>query len=177
MFRYFFLALAIVSGVSGNSQIFINEFMAANSATIEDPEFTEFSDWVELYNAGAADADLGGYFLTDNLSDTTKWMIPAGTILPANGYLIFWADGNDTGLHTSYGFSSAGEEVGLYDPTLNLIDGLTYAAQQTNISYGRQQDGSDAWSWFSDRKPIGLQPKCPELCGCRSPVHGCPIQE
>ena len=57
--------------------LFINEFMADNEYTIEDPnEPGEYPDWIEIYNAGPNAVDLGGMYLTDDLNDTTKWMIP-----------------------------------------------------------------------------------------------------
>lgn len=135
------------------SQVLINEFMAANSSAIYDPENGESADWIELYNTADSTVDLSGYFLTDNLSDETKWPIPAGTVIPANGFLIFWADGTDSGMHTLYKLGSEGEEIGLYDHNLNLVDGFAFALQETNISYGRETDGSPNWAWFSESTP------------------------
>jgi hypothetical protein len=59
----------------GNSLV-INEFMADNKNTIEDPdESGEFPDWVELYNGTSDTIILSGMFLTDDLNDPTKWQI------------------------------------------------------------------------------------------------------
>jgi len=58
--------------------LFINEFMADNDSTIQDPEGSGYPDWIELYNAGPSAIELGGMYLTDDESDPTKWMIPAG---------------------------------------------------------------------------------------------------
>ena len=57
----------------------INEFMASNNSEsgIADPQ-GEYDDWVEIYNAGPTAVDLGGMYLTDDLSDPTNFMIPAG---------------------------------------------------------------------------------------------------
>ena len=74
-------------------QVNLNEFMAANAAFLEDPaEPGEFPDWIELYNPLPNDVDLGGLYLTDDLAMPTKYQIPAGVILPGNGYLVFYAD-------------------------------------------------------------------------------------
>ncbi len=135
------------------SQVVLNEFMAANASLVVDPDNAETADWVELFNAGTEPVDLSGYFLTDNLGNEDKWAIPQGTIIPGNGFLVIWADGTDTLLHTSYNFSRDGEEIGLYDPQLNLIDGITYGAQASDVSFGRQLDGDAAWSWFLDPTP------------------------
>ncbi|HCO95536.1 MAG TPA: hypothetical protein DIU00_16575, partial [Phycisphaerales bacterium] len=59
----------------GNGLV-INEFMADNKSTIEDPaESGEFPDWIELYNGTSDTIILSGMFLTDDLNDPTKWQI------------------------------------------------------------------------------------------------------
>lgn len=58
--------------------LFINEFMADNDSTIQDPDGGGYPDWIELYNAGPNAIDLGGMYLTDDANDPTKWMIPVG---------------------------------------------------------------------------------------------------
>jgi hypothetical protein len=65
------------SGVRPTQGLFINEFMAENKTNVTD-EFGEHDDWIEIYNAGPAPVDLGGMYLTDDLSNPTKWMIPVG---------------------------------------------------------------------------------------------------
>ena len=71
---------------AGNGgRLVINEFMADNKKTIEDPaEPGEFPDWIELYNGTSDTITLSGMFLTDDLSDPTKWQIrtpvAAGTL-------------------------------------------------------------------------------------------------
>jgi hypothetical protein len=56
--------------------LFINEFMADNDSTIQDPDGSGYPDWIELYNAGPNAVDLGGMYLTDDANDPTKWIIP-----------------------------------------------------------------------------------------------------
>lgn len=60
------------------SGLFVNEFMADNDSTIQDPCGSGYPDWIELYNAGSTAIDIGGMYLTDDASDPTKWMIPVG---------------------------------------------------------------------------------------------------
>jgi hypothetical protein len=62
---------------SATEGLFINEFMADNDGFIQD-NFGEYDDWIEIYNAGPNTVNLGGMYLTDNLSDPTEWMIPFG---------------------------------------------------------------------------------------------------
>ncbi len=65
------------TGPKPTEGLFINEFMADNDTIVAD-EHGEYDDWVEIYNAGPIAVDLGGMYLTDDFSDPTNFMIPAG---------------------------------------------------------------------------------------------------
>jgi hypothetical protein len=155
------LALALWAAVPAAraQQVTVNEFMASNQATIEDPDFDGFEDWIELHNASGADVDLSGYFLTDNLSRTDKWRIPDGTTIAAGGYLIVWADDANTGppattgLHANFKLSASAEAVGLFSPSGALVDTVTYGQQWTDVSFGRFPDGGAAWGFFGTPTP------------------------
>ena len=138
------------------SQVVVNEFLASNSLLLEDPDFENSSDWVELHNAGSSAVDLTGWFLTDNASDTTKWSFPDGTAIAPGGFLVIWCDGENAGtqaLHTSFKLSSIGEEIAVYDEELNLVDVFVFAAQDTDVSQGRSTDGAAEWAWFATPTP------------------------
>ena len=127
--------------------------MASNSLSVVDTEFDESADWIELHNMGGEDVDLTGWFATDNLSDSTKWMFPVGTVISAGGFLILWCDNENSGLHTSFKLSSTGEEVGIFNSALEVQNALAYQAQDTDVSWGRSMDGSSQWSWFEQPTP------------------------
>ena len=64
------------SQVGDSKGLVINELMADNETTIEDPdESGEYPDWIELYNGSGETVILNGLFLTDDLNDPTKWQI------------------------------------------------------------------------------------------------------
>jgi len=49
---------------TGSATLVINEFMADNEGTIEDPdESDEYPDWIEIYNYGDEAIDMGGMYL------------------------------------------------------------------------------------------------------------------
>ncbi|UCG58138.1 MAG: lamin tail domain-containing protein, partial [Phycisphaerales bacterium] len=64
----------------------INEFMARNNGSIRDP-YGDDDDWIEIYNTGDDAVNIGGMYLTDNLSAPTKWRVPdtdaSATTIPA----------------------------------------------------------------------------------------------
>jgi len=148
----------------------INELMASNSSTIHDSQ-GQYNDWIEIYNSGNVAFDVGGMYLTDDLTVPTKWQIPDATIITAGGYLLIWADnpvpadrrpveseveGNtaDAGLHANFKLSSAGEEIGLFDTNgSTLIDGITFGQQTADISYGRYPDANDELRFFGTPTP------------------------
>ncbi len=156
--RLFTAFLLIVSSVlampkMAQSQIFINEFLASNTGSFIDPDFQESADWIELYNAGTTIANIGGYYLTDNISDSLKWKIPDGTSIESGGFLVFWADGYNTELHTIFKISADGEELALYTSNGVLVDSVSFGLQEPNISMGRQTDGGSTWGFFLQPSP------------------------
>ncbi|HHH41058.1 MAG TPA: hypothetical protein ENK56_03530, partial [Chloroflexi bacterium] len=145
--------------------LFINEVMALNTRTLKD-EAGEHDDWVEVYNAGPVDLDLGGMFLTDNLDqpdlgnlgDPHLYQVPTGTIVPAGGYLILWADGDGQGSHLSFRLSSAGEYLGLFDRADRFyapVDAVYFPPQEPDRSWGRFPDGGGAWYAMAAPTPGG----------------------
>src|SRR5207249_2907959 len=83
----------------------ISEFLAANSKTLADDD-GNFSDWIEIFNPDATEANLSGWYLTDSAATKTKWQFPAVTV-PAGGYLLVWASGKNRRdpakpLHTNF---------------------------------------------------------------------------
>ena len=120
----------------GEFKVHISEVMVANTHTVLDPDYYNFSDWIELYNAGESEADLSGYSLSDKLNKP-KWRFPSGTTIPAHGYLLVWADDKDKkkkGLHTNFKLKTDGEAVALFDPSGMLREGFEYQKQLADVS-------------------------------------------
>jgi len=64
-------------GCESGIGLVINEIMADNERTIEDPsESGEYPDWIELCNASDETVSLNGLYLTDNMNEPTRWQIP-----------------------------------------------------------------------------------------------------
>lgn len=144
-----FLILSTFICYNAQASLKINEFLAANNSTNQDPQ-GEYDDWIEIYNSSADTIDLSGLYLTDDLNDLTQWSIPQGTTIEGGGYLLVWADKNTTdnpsGLHSNFKLSSGGESIGLVESDgITLIDSITFGSQSDDISYGRYPDGTDNW--------------------------------
>jgi hypothetical protein len=135
----------------------VNEFMADNSAALKtrvrDDIGRAFAgdsltpDWIELHNPTGQMANLGGYFLTDDLDRPRQWQIPAGTLIPAAGYLVFFASGLDIRdarqdergyLHTNFELNGAGGgDIALLDASGNVVSAIRNTPPQSeDVSYG-----------------------------------------
>jgi hypothetical protein len=130
------------------ASVVINELLPVNSSTAADQD-GEFDDWIEMFNLASVPLDLSGYYITDSRDNPAKWEIPAGTSIPANGYLIIWADKDTTqaGLHANFRLSSAGEKLYFINPELLIIDRVEYDAQPLEIAYARNPDGTGEFVW------------------------------
>ena len=132
----------------------VNELMASNKTTVNDPQ-GEAEDWIELTNTTGAAIDLGGKYLSDDLANPMKWQFPAGTTIAAGAYLLIWADdedGDSPGLHTNFKLSAKGEAVVLSDTDANgntLIDAVNFAALGEDEAYGRLPNGSGSFRTLS----------------------------
>jgi len=123
-------------------EVIINEILTNSEA----PQV----DAIELFNPNNYDAAIGGWYLSDNRDVPKKWMIPAGTTIPANGYLVFneghfvnsSMEYSSVEFGSSFSLSSMGEEVYLFSgtPTGELTGyefGFDFGAIEPGVSFGR----------------------------------------
>ncbi len=157
-----------------NPRVFINEILASNLTTNPDMvDFGDFSDWIELYNDEAVTVNIGGFFLSDDFSIPMKWQFPANTIIPAKGFYLVWADdlNNIPGksyirdwwpnnisyttkwCHTNFKLNKGGDKIGLFNASGTVIDSLIFPNQTTDVSFGRQPDGSGTLLHFGEPTP------------------------
>ncbi len=124
--------------------VVLNEVLADNDTGDRD-EMGEYEDWIEVHNRGTTAYDLSGHYLSDNLSNKTKWKFPVSTSIPAGGFLRIWADNEPTEgpLHATFKLSGDGEEVALFDTDARqnaLLDVIFFGDQKGDRSFGRVPD-------------------------------------
>jgi hypothetical protein len=146
--------------------LYINEFMAENESVLENPDLPgNFPDWIEIYNPGATPVSLDGLFLTDSPNRPTTYAIPDGLVAPAEGFLLFYADGRpDLGpQHTNFTLSPDGEDLRLYGAQgAFLVDSRLYPAQDADTSYVRFPDGDEEWALTVCTTPAAANQLCAE---------------
>jgi len=117
--------------------VLLNEIFSRG--TVEDP------DWIEVYNTGNTEVNIEGWLIYDSGGNTEakpKKAFPAGSIIPAKGFLVIVVDDADA---SGFGLSSNGEEVWLEKPNGTIADQVTFPALAETESYGRFPDGSASW--------------------------------
>ncbi len=132
-------------------QVHINEYSAANLENFLD-NYDRTEDWIELYNDGDVDVDLSGYHLSDKSTKPGKWEIPAGTIIPAKGHLVFWCSGRDEACdnnvyHTNFKLAQTkdNETLMFTMPDETVIDEIPLGLTLVESSWCRSVDGGSDW--------------------------------
>ncbi|MBK7218262.1 MAG: chitobiase/beta-hexosaminidase C-terminal domain-containing protein [Candidatus Promineofilum sp.] len=136
------------------SDVVINEVLIGNATTNLDPTYANYSAWIELRNSGAEAINLGGFRLVSLREGRTTpdtYVLPSGTSIPANGYLLIWADELNTGLHTPFELDMDGGLIELRTAGGDLVSGVTLTAQRPDVSYGRAPGGN--WAYFDQPTP------------------------
>jgi hypothetical protein len=57
-------------------------------ATITDPDYNNYADWIEIYNSGSTQINLKDYFITDDLLQPQKFKIQNDLFIQAGGYTL-----------------------------------------------------------------------------------------
>jgi hypothetical protein len=127
---------------AGPAGIVINEVLARTVAPVQ------LSDSIELHNTTETAIDIGGWYLSDSIDDPLAFAIPAGTVVPAGGYVVFDADDfNGDNNPNGFGLSSNGDTVYLVQGSAaagvtHFVDGVEFRAGLNGESYGRVPNGS-----------------------------------
>ena len=159
-----FYTLLAEMQTAGPGDVMINEFLAKNNNDTTN-EYGKYEDWIELSNLTNDSLDLYGLYLTDDYSDPMKYGFPENSIIQPGGYIMIWADEEDTVssfLHANFKLSADGESLMLSDGSGMVLDSLTFGPQVADISFGRCPDGSGP---FSDLEfpTSGKANYCPEF--------------
>lgn len=152
------------------AQVRISEFLASNTQAHPDiVDFGDYPDWIELENTSASSVSLKGWYLSDDPEKPYRWGFPETAVIPAHGYVMVWADGQNAapgqsfprgywpwknftaeGYHANFSLSALGDSLALTRVEAILSTPLILAAfpplaetvQPTRWKY--LDDGSDA---------------------------------
>jgi len=123
-------------------KLIVTEFMEKNKAAVRD-EDGDFSDYVELYNAGDEAISLEGFRISDN-PEQSGWKFPNVSIEPGGYLLVFTSNKEKSGteeLHADFAIS--GEEgVYLKSPGGSIIFEALCGGCDSDVAMLRNEDGS-----------------------------------
>jgi hypothetical protein len=125
-------------------RVVLNEVLASNVRAFSFDDNS--ADVIELFNPGTTAINLSGKRITDDPSQSNKFVFPFGTTLGAGEYLLVFADtsGSTNGLHLGFTLNASGHAVYLYDSIVNggaLLDSISFGLQLEDISIGRLPSG------------------------------------
>jgi hypothetical protein len=102
-------------------------------------------DTIELRNLTGSALDISGWFLSDKKHDLQKFQIPANTVIPSNGFKVFYEyQFNDANSPFAFSLNSAkGDEVYLAETSSGAVTGYRaeakFGASENGVSFGRFQ--------------------------------------
>ena len=131
-----------------NTTVVINEVLVLNLNKQEPDGSTP--DWVEFYNPTTNAIDLSDMSLTDNAFVPRKFILPAGSLIAAQGYRAIRCDPDiPAGTNNAgFGLKSTGQALYLFDKLVNgggQLSSVSFGLQAADFSIGRVPSGSSNW--------------------------------
>ncbi len=109
--------------------VLINEFMPAPPSGQK--------EYIELYNANPFPVDVSGWKLDDREGGARPYTLPAGSILPPHGLLLF---------RRNFGLNNDGDIARLLAPDGSVRDSRAYDHARKGGAWSRLGDGAAAWT-------------------------------
>jgi len=134
--------------------VVINELLANAAGSVP--------DWIELHNTGAEPVNVGGWFLSDDADEPTKYEIAEGTTIAPGGYLVLTEDqqfGNSgaAGCHTPFALSRNGETVYLNSGSNAALTGYSEQAEfgpsDAGVTFGRHRTSTGVFDFAPMSEP------------------------
>jgi len=116
------------------SGVVINEVLTAAGPRVEDA--------VELHNRNAVPVEIGGWYLSNSRENLRKFRIPAGTEIPANGFVVFYEADFNRG-PTAFSFNAVRGDAAILSEAdaqgtlTGYRDEVTLGAAEDGVSLGR----------------------------------------
>lgn len=156
--------------VQAAGTVVVNEVCTKNT-TAPAPD-GQYYDYIELYNTGGSAAEIGGWMLSDDPQKPERYVIPEGTVIPANGFFVVYcgvADDSAVG-GAAFGLSKNGETIVFSDAGGNLLETVDVPALAADTAYGRIPDGSDAFGTLNTLSAGSANPTADAEVGVIAPV-------
>ncbi len=138
-------------GLLKEHSIAINELLAHSDGYPD--------DWIELKNTTSTSINIGGWYLSDDDENLTKYQITSGTMLGPGDYLLLTEDANfgqassDPGRNTAFAFSEYGETVYLTSSEAGELTGYReqedFDASENGVAFGRHLKSTGTFNFVA----------------------------
>lgn len=145
------MAFSTVTNAQSIYDLRINEVMLVNTSNYTD-NFGNRGAWIEIMNLGYNKVNTATCYLSNDLNEPKKYMIPKGdpaTVIPLRQFIVFFADSitQHGTLHLNFKIDSLSRFIALISPDgKTIIDSVTVPALKANQTYCRMPDGTDSWT-------------------------------
>lgn len=164
------VSVAYSGAVTYSMSVQITEIMSDNKATLYDEWAGGYKDWIEIHNTSVVPMDISEYRLRDSTIPAIDFVFPAGTVIPAGGYVLVWADdypqntaqpANGT-LHAPFAVANNGETVKLLLPFVDtpVVSFVASGVQNPDVSSGLPRSGG-VWTQLRWPSPNTVNPTAP----------------
>jgi hypothetical protein len=128
--------------------------MASNAGEVMSPA-TNFDSWIELYNPGDTDIDLGGMYLSVDDNNPLQWQMPSDMgIIKKGGFKVIWLGSNNIKSNQApFKLDCDGGTITLSDRNGEQIAEQEYPEAMSRTAYARKTDGGDEWGWTATPTP------------------------
>lgn len=137
----------ILSPLPANAEeipIPVREINIQISEFIPNPSGSDDGEWIEIKNLLDEDSDISGWFLDDEDGGSNPYKIPENTIIPANGFLVFYK------IQTKLALNNDTDSARILKPTGEIMEKVDYSGCADGLSFAR---GTDKWSWTTSPTP------------------------
>lgn len=132
--------LEFVGGsVGGDPSVDLGQVSIDITEIFPNPEGSDATEFIELFNAMTEPIDLSGLKLDDELGGSRAYVIPAGTIIEPGDYMVFGRQ------DTKLALNNTTDAVRLLYPDGTIIREVMYDDVEEGVSYALNQN--HVWEW------------------------------
>lgn len=162
-FSLFFAVLLVLTGAKNalaqpGVAVALNEYCVSNIGPNGNLDnFSERSDWVELYNNFTGPVNLSNYYLSNDPTNLFKWQFPTAYVINPNQHRVIWLTGRNVssslGVHTNFTIDQCKNQWLILSNSNGVImDSIFVRHTKAGHSRGRitySEDFTPAWRIFT----------------------------
>lgn len=141
-----FALMGLGLSAQNQSDMRLNEYLVINTDDFQD-DFGQQNAWFELFNISYSTVNIGGCYLSNDINNLRKYIIPKGDVLTQikpRQHVLFWADNQPFRgtFHVNFTLEESDTLYFVSSDGRTIIDRIAInKALQPNESAGRIQDG------------------------------------